>query len=238
MELRNLGPLGLRVSAPGLGCMGMSTTYGPSDDRESLARLDRAAGLGVTFFDTAEVYGPFHNEELIGRAFSVRRAGLMLATKMGFEFTDDGRLKTANGTPVVNGRPDHVTRAVEGSLRRLRTDHIDLLCLHRIDPAVPVEDTVGALAGLVAAGKVGHLDLSEAAPSTIRRAHAVHPVTALQIEYSLFERGVEVNGVLAAAREVGDRPCSLLPARPRLPDRPNGPPASSTRPTSAPGISG
>ena len=157
MEVRELGPLGLRVSAQGLGCMGMSTTYGPSNDRESLATVDRAAGLGVTFFDMAEVYGPFHNEELLGRALSARRGELVLATKVRFAFTDDGKLKMINGTRVADGRPEHVIRAVEESLRRRRTDYIDLVHLHRIDPAVPVEDkgitpTQLALAWTVAQG--------------------------------------------------------------------------------------
>lgn len=203
MKAVNLGTPGLKVSAEGLGCMGMSTTYGPSDDKKSLAVLHRAVELGITLFDTAEVYGPYHNEELLGRAFSGLRERVVIATKIGFGFTDEGKLKIVDGKPVVDGRPEHVVKAIEGSLRRLKTDYIDLVYLHRIDPAIPIEETVSALSKLVAAGKIGHLGLSEAAAGTIRRAHAVHPITAVQTEYSLFERSIEVNGVLETVRELG-----------------------------------
>lgn len=203
MKTTALGPQHLQVSIEGLGCMGMSMVYGPSSEEESRATLLRAVEAGITFFDTAEVYGPFHNEELLGRTLAEVPDRPVLATKVGFAFTDGGELQIVDGKPVVDGRPEHVTRAVEGSLRRLGTEHIDLVYLHRIDPKVAIEDTVQALSTLVAAGKIGHIGLSEAAPATIRRAHAVHPITAVQSEYSLFERGVEVNGVLATVRELG-----------------------------------
>ncbi len=190
---RKLG--GLEVSALGLGCMGMSQSYGELDDRESLATLDRAIDLGVTFFDTAEAYGPFTNEELLGRAFKGRRNRVIIATKFGFRF---------EGSQVVgvDSRPEHVKEVAAASLRRLRTDHIDLLYQHRVDPAVPIEEVVGAMAGLVQAGKVRFLGLSEAGEDTIRRAHAVHPISALQSEYSLWERNLE-NDIMPVLRELG-----------------------------------
>ncbi len=195
---RKLGRQGLEVSALGLGCMGMSQSYGTAeerDERESLATLHRALELGVTFFDTAEVYGPFHNEELLGRALEGRRDRVVLATKFGFRI-QDGKMTG------LDSRPEHVREAVEGSLRRLRTDHIDLLYQHRVDKQVPIEDVVGAMARLVQEGKVRYLGLSEAGEETIRRAHAVHPLSALQSEYSLWERNLEER-ILPALRELG-----------------------------------
>src|SRR4051812_47123712 len=181
---RKLGRQGLEVSELGLGCMGMSHAYGTPDDAESIVTIHRALELGVTFFDTAEVYGPFTNEELVGRALEGRRGDAIIATKFGFRL-EGGKM---SGT---DSRPDSVRKAVEGSLRRLRTDHIDLLYQHRVDKQVPIEDTVGAMAELVKAGKVRYLGLSEAGTDTIRRAHRVHPITALQSEYSLWERNLE-----------------------------------------------
>ena len=184
---RMLGTQGLTVSALGLGCMGMSQSYGSAeerDDRESMATIHRALELGCTFLDTAEVYGPFTNEELIGRAVKGRRSGAVIATKFGF--------KIEGGEIVgVDSRPAHIREAVEGSLRRLGTDYIDLLYQHRVDPAVPIEEVVGAMAELVRQGKVRYLGLSEAGENTIRRAHSVHPISALQSEYSLWERNLE-----------------------------------------------
>jgi aryl-alcohol dehydrogenase-like predicted oxidoreductase len=192
---RKLGSQGLEVSALGLGCMGMSQSYGPADEAESLATIDRAIGLGTTFFDTAEVYGPFKNEELLGRALGARRKDVVIATKFGWRFE--------NGKTVgLDSRPEHIREAVEGSLRRLRTDYIDLYYQHRVDPSVPIEDVVGAMSELVRAGKVRYLGLSEASEKTIRRAHAVAPITALQSEYSLWERGLEAR-IIPTLRELG-----------------------------------
>jgi aryl-alcohol dehydrogenase-like predicted oxidoreductase len=193
---RKLGQ-GLDVSAQGLGCMGMSQVYGPADETESLATIDRALELGVTFLDTADVYGLGHNEELVGRAIAGRRDEVVLATKFGIVRRSDD--KTFRG---INGRPDYVRSACDASLDRLGVDHIDLYYQHRADPNVPIEDTVGAMAELVAAGKVRHLGLSEAAADTIRRAHAVHPISALQSEWSLWSRDVEDEAV-PTAREFG-----------------------------------
>ncbi len=189
---------GLDVSRLGLGCMGMSAFYTGSgkDDAGSIATLHRALDLGVTFFDTAEIYGPYTNEELIGRAFRGRRDEVVLATKFGTI------RHTTDGTRGLDGSPENVRLSVEGSLRRLGTDHIDLYYQHRMDPSVPVEDTMGALAQLVEDGKIRHIGLSEAAPATIRRAHAVHPVTALQTEYSLWSRDPE-HEILPLVRELG-----------------------------------
>jgi aryl-alcohol dehydrogenase-like predicted oxidoreductase len=195
---RKLGRQGLEVSSLGLGCMGMSQSYGTPeerDERESIATLQRALELGVTFFDTAEVYGPFHNEELLGRALRGRRDQVVIATKFGFRI-EDGKIAG------LDSRPEHVREVVEASLRRLRTDHIDLLYQHRVDKQVPIEDVVGAMAQLVREGKVRYLGLSEAGEDTIRRAHAVHPISALQSEYSLWERGLEER-ILPVLRELG-----------------------------------
>jgi aryl-alcohol dehydrogenase-like predicted oxidoreductase len=173
----------------------MSQSYGTPDDRESLATLDRALELGVTFLDTAEAYGPFTNEELVGRALEGRRDRVVLATKFGFRFS-------GNQLTGTDSRPEHIREVVDASLRRLRTDRIDLLYQHRVDPAVPIEDVVGAMAGLVREGKVRFLGLSEAGEATIRRAHAVHPISALQSEYSLWERNLERN-LIPVLRELG-----------------------------------
>jgi len=196
MEPRRLGNQGLVVSALGLGCMGMSWAYGPRNEAESVATIHEAIDLGVTFFDTAEVYGPYENEKLIGRALQGRRGWVLIATKFGFKITPDGK------TAGPDSRPEHVKEVVKASLQRLNTDRIDLLYQHRVDPAVPIEDTVGAMADLVRAGTVRFLGLSEASPKTLRRAHAVHPISALQTEYSLWERGVEAE-VLPTCRELG-----------------------------------
>ena len=195
IKQRKLGSGGLSVSAMGLGCMGMSTAYGAADEAESIATLHRALELGITFFDTAEQYGPYENEKLLGRAFKGRRHEVVLATKFGF--------KIENGaTTGVTSELSHIRQAVEGSLRRLGTDYIDLLYQHRIDPAVPIEDVVGVMADLVREGKVRHLGLSEAGVANIRKAHAVHPISALQSEYSLWERNLEAD-VLPTLRELG-----------------------------------
>jgi aryl-alcohol dehydrogenase-like predicted oxidoreductase len=190
MQTRKLGTQGLEVSALGLGCMGMAGTggqaamYGAVDVDEAVATLHRALDLGINFFDTAEIYGPFINEELIGRALKDRRDRCVIATKFGF--------KIEGGKPMgVDSRPENVRVAAEASLKRLQTDHIDLLYQHRVDPSVPIEDTVGAMARLVDEGKVRYLGLSEAGAATLARAHAVHPISALQSEWSLWERGVE-----------------------------------------------
>jgi aryl-alcohol dehydrogenase-like predicted oxidoreductase len=196
MRTRTLGQ-DLVVSAQGLGCMGMSEFYGAGDEKESIATIHRALELGVTLLDTADMYGPFTNEELVGRALAGRRDGVVLATKFGNERAPDG---TRIG---INGRPEYVRAACDASLRRLGVDHIDLYYQHRVDPDTPIEDTVGAMAELVGAGKVRHLGLSEAAPETVRRAHAVHPITALQTEWSLWTRDPEVDGVLATVRDLG-----------------------------------
>ena len=198
MQRRKLGAEGLEVGALGLGCMGMSDFYGSAeqrDDSESIAVIHRAYELGITLLDTADQYGPYTNEELVGRAIRGRREHYQVATKFGFERHDDG-------SQTINGRPEYVLRACEGSLRRLGVDVIDLYYQHRVDQSVPIEDTVGAMADLVRQGKVRHLGLSEAGASTIRRAHAVHPISAVQSEYSLFARDLE-NGVLPTVRELG-----------------------------------
>jgi aryl-alcohol dehydrogenase-like predicted oxidoreductase len=195
MERRTLGGQGLVVPALGLGCMGMSQSYGPGDDQESLATIHRALELGVTFLDTADVYGPFTNERLVGRAIAGRRDQVVLATKFGNQRLADGRR-------VVNGDPAYVGQACDASLERLGVDHIDLYYQHRVDRSVPVEETWGALAELVRAGKVRYLGISEAAPATVRRAHAVHPVSAGQYEWSLFSRDLEEE-LVPTLRELG-----------------------------------
>jgi aryl-alcohol dehydrogenase-like predicted oxidoreductase len=196
MEERKLGEQGLKVSALGLGCMGMSDFYGPTDDVESVATLHRAIDLGVTFLDTADMYGPFKNEELVGRALRGRRGGVIVATKFGNRRSPDGAFLG------VSGRPEYVRECCEASLRRLGVDHIDLYYQHRVDPTVAIEETVGAMAELVRAGKVRYLGLSEAGPATIRRAHSVHPISALQTEYSLWTRDPE-EAILPTVRELG-----------------------------------
>ncbi len=190
---RRLGPI--EISAIGLGCMGMSMSYGERDDSHSIETIHRALDLGVDFIDTADMYGRGHNEELVGRALAGRRGEAVLATKFG-------NIRTPEGKAAVNGHPDYVPQACEASLKRLGTDVIDLYYLHRVDPEVPIEETVGAMAQLVEAGKVRHIGLSEAGAQTLRRAHAVHPVAALQSEYSLWTRDVEAE-ILPACRELG-----------------------------------
>jgi aryl-alcohol dehydrogenase-like predicted oxidoreductase len=197
LSTRKLGSQGLEVSAIGLGCMGMSQSYGPADEGESIATLHRAIELGCTFFDTAEVYGPLANEELLGRALKGRRDQVVLATKFGFRFEGGKQVGSER-----DSRPEHVREAVEGSLRRLGTDHIDLLYQHRIDPAVPIEEVAGMVGQLVKQGKVRFFGLSEAGVANLRRAHAVHPVSALQSEYSLWERNLEPE-VIPVLRELG-----------------------------------
>ncbi len=196
MQTRKLGQQGLQVSALGLGCMGMSDFYGSRDETESIATINRALDLGVTFLDTADMYGVGANEELVGRVIRERREWVVVATKFGNVRGEDGSFKG------VNGRPDYVRQACDASLRRTGLDIIDLYYQHRVDPAVAIEETVGAMAELVTAGKVKYLGLSEAAPATIRRAHAVHPITALQTEYSLWSRDVEAE-ILPTCRELG-----------------------------------
>ena len=198
MKMRKLGQTGLEVSALGLGCMGMTWAYGTAPDKaEMITLLRQAAELGVTFFDTAEVYGPFTNEELLGEAFEPIRDQVVIATKFGFDLKAD----PAQG-PRTNSRPDHIREVVEASLKRLRTDRIDLFYQHRVDPDVPIEDVAGTVAELIQAGKVKHFGLSEAGVQTIRRAHAVQPVAALQSEFSLWQREPEAE-VLPVLEELG-----------------------------------
>jgi aryl-alcohol dehydrogenase-like predicted oxidoreductase len=206
MNTRTLGSQGLEVSALGLGCMGMSQSYGPAEETESIATLYRAIELGCTFFDTAEVYGPYTNEDLLGRALKGRRDQVTIATKFGFRL-ENGKQVGAER----DSRPATIRTAVEGSLRRLQTDRIDLLYQHRIDPAVPIEDVAGTVAELIGEGKVRHFGLSEAGVANIRRAHAVHPVTAVQSEYSLWERNLEADVIpLLAELGIGLVPFSPL----------------------------
>jgi aryl-alcohol dehydrogenase-like predicted oxidoreductase len=195
LKKRKLGRQGLTVSALGLGCMGMSQSYGVADDRESIATINRAIDLGVTFFDTAEAYGPYTNEKLLGRGLKGRRDKVIVATKFGFLF-EEGKIVG------LDSRPEHIREAVEASLHRLDMEYIDLFYQHRVDPAVPIEDVIGTLADLVNEGKVRFIGLSEAGEDTIRRAHAVHPISALQSEYSLWERNLEPR-LIPLLRELG-----------------------------------
>jgi aryl-alcohol dehydrogenase-like predicted oxidoreductase len=197
MKMRTLGKTSsLKVSALGLGCMGMSEFYGPASEDEAIATIHEALDRGLTFLDTADIYGPFTNERLVGRALRGRRDGVVLATKFG-------NVRKEDGTFVgIDGRPEYVRQACDASLKRLGVEHIDLYYQHRVDRQTPIEETVGAMAELVSAGKVRHLGLSEAAPATIRRAHATHPITALQTEYSLWSREVE-DEILPTVRELG-----------------------------------
>jgi aryl-alcohol dehydrogenase-like predicted oxidoreductase len=202
MHTRQLGRQGLTVSALGLGTMGMAGVagmremYGPIDETEAVATIHRALDLGINFFDTAEVYGPFLNEELLGRALRGRRPAAVIATKFGFRISAEGRMAGTDGSPA------NAVRALEGSLQRLGVEHVDLWYQHRLDRNVPIEDTVGAMAAAVRAGKVRYLGLSEVSAATLRRAHAVHPITALQSEYSIWERNIE-GSILATCRELG-----------------------------------
>jgi aryl-alcohol dehydrogenase-like predicted oxidoreductase len=196
MEKRILGKEGLEVSALGLGCMGMSEFYGDTDDKESTAVIHRALELGINFLDTSDMYGPYKNEELVGKAIKDRRDKVVLATKFGIQRTSDPMVRK------INGRPEYVKSSCEGSLKRLNIDHIDLYYLHRVDPDTPIEDTVGAMSELVQAGKVRYIGLSEANAYTIRRANKIHPISALQSEYSLWTRDIE-DEVIPTIRELG-----------------------------------
>lgn len=196
MKKRKLGQ-GLEVSAEGLGCMGMSDFYGGRDEDSAIKTIHHALDRGINFLDTADMYGPFTNEILVGRAIAGRRENVVVATKFGNERDDTGRFIG------INGHPDYVRKACDASLKRLNIDHIDLYYQHRVDKKVPIEETWGAMRALVESGKVRHLGISEAAPATIRKAHAVHPITAVQSEWSLWSRDVEENGVLATVRELG-----------------------------------
>ena len=203
MQKRKLGKSGLEVSAIGLGCMGMSFSYGPpADKQEMISLLRRAVERGVTFFDTAEVYGPYTNEELVGEALAPLRDRVVIATKFGFDLSPKSDPRGMQGSPALNSRPEHIKQVAEASLKRLKIDAIDLFYQHRVDPDVPIEDVAGAVKDLIQEGKVKHFGLSEAGVQTIRRAHAVQPVTALQSEYSLWWRRPE-EGVLSTLEELG-----------------------------------
>jgi len=203
MQKRQLGTRGLEVSAIGLGCMGMSFSYGPPKDKqEMISLLHNAVERGITFFDTAEVYGPFINEELVGEALAPMREQVVIATKFGFDLDPSKDPRGMKGLPGLNSRPEHIKEAVEGSLKRLKTDVIDLLYQHRVDPDVPIEDVAGAVKDLIQQGKVKHFGLSEAGVQTIRRAHVVQPVTVLQNEYSLWTRTPEKE-VIPTLEELG-----------------------------------
>jgi len=203
MQKRKLGKSGLEVSAIGFGCMGMSFSYGPPKDKqEMIALLDAAVDLGITLFDTAEMYGPFTNEDLVGEALAPYRRQILIATKFGFDLNPDFDPRGMKGPPGLNSKPEHIRKAVEGSLKRLRTDTIDLLYQHRVDPNVPIEDVAGTVKSLIQEGKVKHFGLSEAGVETIRRAHAIQPVAALQNEYSLWTRTPEKK-VIPTLEELG-----------------------------------
>src|SRR5947199_1288419 len=201
MQKRKLGKSNLEISAIGLGCMGMSFSYGPPKDKKEMTDLLHAAvDRGITFFDTAEVYGPFINEELVGEGLAPYRGKVVIATKFGFDLSGSDKRP---GKAGVTSRPEHIKEAVEGSLKRLKVESIDLLYQHRVDPNVPIEDVAGAVKELIGKGKVKHFGLSEPGAQTVRRAHAVQPVTALQNEYSLWTRGPETNGIVDACNELG-----------------------------------
>lgn len=203
MTLRHLGSGGLAVSALGIGCMGMaSETYGPADETEAIATLHHAFDVGVTFLDTSDIYGPYTSEQIVGRALRGRRDEVVVGTKFGIIPADSSAPITAGNQMGVNGRPEYVRAACDGSLQRLGVDHIDIYYQHRLDPEVPVEETVGALAGLVAEGKIRHIGLSEVSSGVIERAHAVHPIAAVQLEYSLWSRDVE-DDALPTIRRLG-----------------------------------
>ena len=212
MERRTLGTAGLSVSALSLGCMGMSEFYGPTDEQEALATIDRALELGITMLDTADVYGPRTNEVLVGKAVKGRRDSVIIATKFGIVRTDDPSYR------AVNGRPEYVKASCDGSLKRLGIDTIDLYYQHRVDPNTPIEDTVGAMSELVAAGKIRYIGLSEASPATIRRAHAVHPITALQTSIPVHTRSRRRSA--CRVPRAGDWLRRVQPSRARVPRRP------------------
>lgn len=197
IKLIELGNCGLKISNLGLGCMGMSAFYGETDEAESLETIWLALELGINFFDTAEIYGPFKNEILLSKAIKGKREKFVIATKTGIEIDDEGKFHG------VNGSPEYIRKAIDRSLKHLGTDYIDLYYIHRIDPNIPIEESIGAMSDLVKSGKILYIGLSEASPATIRKANSVHQISALQTEYSLFERGVELNGILETVKELG-----------------------------------